>query len=434
MARHRSERSLGLIDALLVLGAALGYVGDSEYQVTESGGAVDVAWLRDRRDRVPLFIFEVETTASSSAANNPLKVFAQPSAELPKPLFFFHVFLSSSERSERIALLERQYGTQNYGTYRIGAGDATDLVKDVLAHQRRVVDKVNILKLVTALQHPAWDPCGLDVDAALVALETERYTACYVPHYTTLSRRDPRFLPHLVRQISSRPIPWANEDECWYDTYLGSHWSVPIHLALLAHLLPDQETEMLDRLRTWQEGTDEMRQIGPYFGLSYDYDKFLLGLSGPLWAFIAALFPSRDAKRYCSSQLRFLIDGLDTAHARFAIFPAIWLLWLAVAAGQEEDYQAASELITGAGGVNPRLVEQPPSIILVDEDDGWWLELDVDAAPPQPFADFEKGRRSQNSNAPDIVALALDALMDERVIYEWAPWITAALHTSDGAT
>jgi hypothetical protein len=78
-----------VIEGLCLLGEAIGYASDPEYPFTGSGGAVDVAWLRDGDDREPLFVFEVETTASSSAANNPLKVFAQPTTELTDRLLRF---------------------------------------------------------------------------------------------------------------------------------------------------------------------------------------------------------------------------------------------------------------------------------------------------------------------------------------------------------
>jgi hypothetical protein len=42
-----------LIDGIVELGTALGYNSDSEFTVTDSGGAVDVAWRQDPTDKVP---------------------------------------------------------------------------------------------------------------------------------------------------------------------------------------------------------------------------------------------------------------------------------------------------------------------------------------------------------------------------------------------
>jgi hypothetical protein len=178
LARHRTKESVALINALVELGVTLGYHSEPEFPVTGSGGAVDVAWCRNVTDQVPLFIFEVETTASSSAANNPLKVFGQMTADFPKPLFFFHVFLSKSENTERINLLQGQYGTQNYRAYR-APFQATELITDVLNQHRRVVETLAIVRLVRGLQTPGW--AGVDVHGVLEAVESEGFRACYVP-------------------------------------------------------------------------------------------------------------------------------------------------------------------------------------------------------------------------------------------------------------
>src|SRR3954454_22865241 len=58
-------------------------------------------------------IFEVESSASSSMANNAMKIFAQDVDDFVKPLFFFHVLLSGGADNERISSMRRQWGTHN---------------------------------------------------------------------------------------------------------------------------------------------------------------------------------------------------------------------------------------------------------------------------------------------------------------------------------
>jgi hypothetical protein len=287
-----------LIEALMRLGTALGYYADDEVRVTASGGAVDVAWFRGATARVPLFIFEVETTASSSAANNPLKVFAQKTDVLPKPLFYFHVFLTKSEQTERTELLEEQYGRFNYRVYRGGGIDPTAIVRDVLNQHRRVATDLDIRPLVAALRHPGW--ANVDLNAVLETVKSEDFRACYVPDYARLSYDDKRFRPHLVRQLTARqpyPAPLA-DDECWYATFIGSLYAPFLHAGIAARESRD-ETTMLSRLRGWQEGStgSTMLQLGPYLGLSQDYDYFVLGAAAPFLALTEALFRSDEARR-----------------------------------------------------------------------------------------------------------------------------------------
>lgn len=263
MSRHRSPASLTLIDALVELGNALGYYSDSEFAVTDTGGAVDVAWCQDPTDTSPLFIFEVETAASSSAANNPLKIFGQTNTDLANPLFLFHVFMSRSENSERIRQLETQYGTQNYRTYRLGLDEATGLVTDVLEQHRRVRNSVHILGLIRALGHDGWST--VNVHEVLEHVEKNGFRACYVPHYARLAY-DRSYRHHFVRELIRRePYPWPTSDhDCWYTTWLGETYSPPLHLGIVAHEHPELEESAVARLRVWQEKRDiSLRQIGP---------------------------------------------------------------------------------------------------------------------------------------------------------------------------
>jgi hypothetical protein len=176
----------------------------------------------------------------------------------------------------------------------------------------------------------------------LETIETDGFSACYVPDYTLRAHGETRFRAHLVRQLTDRlPYPSRREGECWYGTYVGQQWSTPLHLGVVARERPEAEAIMLGRLRDWQENSDEMRQIGPYFGLNRDYDHFLLGIAAPLWTLVAALFPGRDSKGYIAGELRLLVDELYRVRGPLeAILPALWLLWLAAAADADDAYES----------------------------------------------------------------------------------------------
>jgi hypothetical protein len=429
VARHRLQNSADLITALGDLGVALGYHASEEHVVTKSGGAVDVAWLRSRNDRAPLFIFEVESQASSSAANNPLKVYGQRNEELPKPLFFFHVFLSRSDRSERIDLLRTQYGTQNYRVYRLGAGDSTTLIHDVLEQHRRLTHRVDLLPVIQALAHEALAAC--DLDSILLDIERLGFTACYVPDYTRLSLMDDQFRSHLARQLMDEEI-YENpaEDGCWYQSYLGYHCAAPLHLAIVARLGTAPETTMLERLRQWQGERSDRRVPAAVHGLSREFDDFVIGWSPPLWTLVGALFSSAEARRFCSGELRTVVENCSTLREDGeALVPALWGLWLAAAAEACDDYQVAAALVTTRGGVNSEYLAAPPSCISFDErDDPWWSELHHSPVMPPDMSEFR--RRYLRGRPGDVVALALEALLDNETVFRWGPRITAALRTN----
>ena len=290
MARHRLTDSTKLIDGPVGLGDALGYHSVPEHRVTETGAAVDVAWLREGVE-TPLFIFEVETRASGGATNNVSKVYGQDNQRLVKPLFFFHVFMSRSEGSERITALERLFGTQNYRVYRLGADQATLLVEDILAQHRRVSRTLDLVALVDALAHDAL--ANVDLDHVLMSVEDLDFAACFVPAYPRLALGDVRLLPHLARQIAAEELYPNSDDVCWYSSYLGQVAATPLHLGILARLA--YQDDALDRLCSWQ-GSAPAR-LGAAFRLSQEHDDFILAWAPPLWTLTAALFPGREARQ-----------------------------------------------------------------------------------------------------------------------------------------
>ena len=60
-----------------------------------------------------------------------------------------------------------------------------------------------------------------------------------------------------------------------YKTYIGHHWSDLLHMGV-ASLAAPSDGDWLRCLRAWQEGSLYGSAIGPHFGLSRDYDDFVL--------------------------------------------------------------------------------------------------------------------------------------------------------------
>src|SRR5690348_10261177 len=114
MGTHRLPGGKSVIEGLSAIGRALGYHVVEEFPIQSSATApeqpVDVAWFFDDAEQMyPLMVFEIETRAGNTIANNPLKVFAQDNRVFQKPLFFFHIIVEGDSEIPRINQLERQY-------------------------------------------------------------------------------------------------------------------------------------------------------------------------------------------------------------------------------------------------------------------------------------------------------------------------------------
>ncbi|MFD2288010.1 hypothetical protein GJU39_23265 [Pedobacter petrophilus] len=159
MAQHKLLEGNEFIEGLRVLGAILGYVTESEFPVIATdpdGIAIDVAWFLENGQKFPLFIFEVETTASNSMVYNPLKVLSKPNEIFEKPLFYFPIVLNQGQNSSRIDDLKRAYGIYNYSIYRLSLYEELLLITDILAQHRRLLGKLDIVNLVDFIKQSQW--------------------------------------------------------------------------------------------------------------------------------------------------------------------------------------------------------------------------------------------------------------------------------------
>ena len=212
MPKHILAPGIDVIDGIAVLGEVLGYRVVGEHPVSTSGrapSAVDVAWFGDDGQEFPLMIFEVETRPTNAMAFNPLKVFAVSNEEFEKPLFFFHIVVSRGKHSEKIRLLQEQFGKHNYRNYRMATGDRERLIRDILSQHRRIRNGISIPSLLRGLSGDFWR--STDVEMVLRHIETldfESRSGNILREYAQLSLADTTFISHFLRylrQYETRP-------------------------------------------------------------------------------------------------------------------------------------------------------------------------------------------------------------------------------------
>src|SRR4051812_44557182 len=117
MGEHKLETGINFIEGLKQLGSIMGYHIQSELSLdssTHHSPAVDLAWFKEKNQKFPLFIFEVESAATNGMAYNPLKVFSKKNEKFEKPLFFFQVILKEGQNSAKVNDLKEMFGTHNY--------------------------------------------------------------------------------------------------------------------------------------------------------------------------------------------------------------------------------------------------------------------------------------------------------------------------------
>ena len=337
MPPHSLPAGLQVLSDLEELALALGYSVVREHVVAGTGAAVDLAWFAADDRRVPLMIYEIESSASASMANNAMKVFSKDVDDFVKPLFFFHLLLSGGADNARIAALRRTWGTYNYRVYRLNdVPEISRLVSDILGQHRRVTGTLDIVRLMSALWAPTW--VLIDVERVFEVIERLDFDANYLGDLTRLAARDTRMHDLYSGRLRRRHL----DNEAYpgtYDTYLGDNFSSLIEIALLAStgdISDEVATELLD---AWQHrGSIPMDTIGPYLGLSVDYDQFILGAAPYVMAVSAALLSGKlSAKEWIACELAALIERLDEMGVprRFTTCGRIWLVHIAVSTIRE---------------------------------------------------------------------------------------------------
>lgn len=331
MSVHKLPAGLRILEGLECLAEALGYTSAREHTVLGTGAAVDLAWFAAGDQRVPLMIFEVESTASASMANNAMKVFSQDVDHFVKPLFFFHVLLGGGPDNERIAGLRQTWGTYNYRVYRLNERmEIHRLVLDILGQHRRVNGALSLLRLDSALRQSLWTSVG--IHEIFRSIEDLDFEVNYLGELAALSIGNSKLRPVLLERLREEHIAGKGYPGS-YGTYLGQHFAAILEVSLLVGegAVPDEQGAHL--LNTWQEASESgLRQIGPYFGLNRDYDEFIIGAAPLLLAVAAVLCRNRwQTKAWITQELDALIQGEDDAGVQTSYIGAarIWLLHLA---------------------------------------------------------------------------------------------------------
>jgi len=421
LSEHKIEAGKQLIRGLAELGRALGYHVEKEFPVEQPRRgvppAVDVAWFTEKGQVFPLFIFEVESRASNSMANNPLKVFAQETKRFEKPLFFFQVIGSHGGESSRVGNLERQYGTYNYRIYIIGENMGNELIKDILGQHRRIrngIDYVGFYKVLSTEWRENVDIYQALRDAFDAGLSRESR----LPAYVHLALSDGQVVRELRSALPSEAQKkWPSTDAL--PSYLGSSWGIPILCSMMI-LWADNDAEIQhwnEELLRWQESSSYMPMITASFGLSWDYDQFLIGVAAPLIALCCAL--TGDKGSFRESFCDVLVDILSKLRGSwYALHTACWLAHISARFGMEQHFRAAMDSINELGGVEQRTLYCPPSTISTEIAEDEAFPIDCKSLCPELSEFRAKAQCVIHSTDPERVAL--NALTNDSYLYEWA--------------
>jgi hypothetical protein len=416
VAEHTLPDGTRWIKNLVALGKALGYATDTELNVAPEGeepAPVDIAWFRSEHDRFPLFIFEVETTASGQMVYNASKVFSQDSELFEKPLFHFHLVLtSSSERSGRIKTAKRQFGSFNYRIYSVRENEATDAISDIISQHRRVSDRLEIDTLATCLEQQDWPE--LNREAVWEHAESCCFSTLWPAAYCQLALVDPDYVPRLVRVLKPE-LDGTVLDGAQYATWTGLHCSQALHAGILAEDLPALGDRCLVALKKWQ-GSGPIRTVSPQYGQNEEYDVFVFSLMPAVWGLLAVMLSEvPGARLWILEQMELVIEDEARVPHMLAGLTAIWMLHIAAAGDEECEHYfgLARRRLDAGGGVQSSLLFKPPAVSAAFSDpDEWWEEL---TANPQPVPELDEFRRRRPASAagPTPTALAAGYLIDE---------------------
>jgi hypothetical protein len=432
MGQHTLPGGARLIQGIKDLGRVLGYHVSTEFPVPGEPGtatqAVDVAWFDDEVQRYPLMIFEVESRATNTIANNPLKVFAQDTRQFEKPLFFFQVIVGGTQSTNRIAQLERQYGTYNYRLYRLAHDEGTALVKDVITQHRRIAREIDYVALYDLLQSAEWS--GL-VDG-LAALDHARDLGLSPDRVLASSLRlarkyDPvaRRLPAVIEQ--ERMSGWIGTRTL--SNWWGSAWGPMVLSAWMCGRAATQREAAAwdEHLNHWQNEASFMPMFHGDLPLSNENTIFMLSAGGPFAALVVAVARARGAT---GPQLcKVLIDALKCLRADWhGLQLAAWALHLSARLALDAEYETARTYIDTAGGLSLEDLITPPSVISAENSrrDEWLRAWDGAPCPSQDeFVIL--ARRAHAGPAIDREALMLRVLDEEHYHLTWNTAVLTAL-------
>lgn len=433
--QHTLPAGVAVITALYELGEALGYVVQREHLVGKSA-AVDLSWTAADSNDIPLFIFEVESTASQGLANNAAKVYGSPPSELPKPLFFFHLVLKGSKDNERIRNVQRTYGQQNYRVYRLSDEDErSSLPSDILEQHRRVSRYLEPAPLAAALNNSVWGPSA--AKETLRFSEKLLFDASYLHDYAMVATEDSsylslftsrlRYLDELANTTDGDRTHLSQEG---YQDGPGSYIPglIEIGLRIYAGDIADDDGPVA--FEQWATSSDiGFRVIDAVFGLSRDYDWHVIAVAPFHYSLVAALLVGHPRSRdWVINDLSLLLDGerASSLSPRIRLPAVVWLAHLQGVTSPDGltgiptsldldarhiDLQAHAQEV---GGIPSEILLNPPTPIgSIDDKPSWWDAADGSPLPssaeliPLVLQDL----RDQDVKTPSPLSMCLETLL-----------------------
>lgn len=438
MSKHSLTTGKELITALKMLGEGLGYKVETEFPISKqkpNPQAIDVAWMRDDEQAFPLMVFEVESTASNAAANNPLKLYSKRFFE--KPLFFFHVFAEAGKESSRLQDLLEQYGRMNYRTYTIRDDGPEPLLKDVLTQHRRLTNQLDAVAFVGAIR----DSCFAPTDCHTVLAHAEslgfnKARGTTLPSYAALGSEDSSFCQDFYRYLTARRRGDMKRETDRYPSYFGNTWTSPLHLGILSSLQPEPSSPAyFDLFRRWHEepGVPALR-VGSSFGLNAEFDDFLAYFSAPFFALLAALMADVSGSAgYMADQLSQVFAEVQPDLIAVRSHIALWMLHLfstdPAAISAFEDLRVS---VNSEGGIAEGFLAQPycgvPFAHLDPETD---KAFHISRVPVPTFSEFRNRFRSTvdpDGRRLQAVRLAMQLLSSDETMASLGSELVPLLH------
>ena len=152
---------------------------------------------------------------------------------------------------------------------------------------------------------------------------------------------------------------------------------------------------------------------GSYFGLSRDYNEFMIGGAPVLCAMLAALMRSLSA-----DLLALLASVRSELLAEYAVPNAVWSLHLAASVSNDSPFEAASKHIMDLGGTNRNVFLQPEAVYGMYGDETWPADLRSGCEEVPSMLDFIKQvRDAVPKGKSSAVHVALRALVDDEYLY-----------------
>jgi hypothetical protein len=171
--------------------------------------------------------------------------------------------------------------------------------------------------------------------------------------------------------------------------------------------------------------------IGPHFGLSRDYDWFILNFVGPFWALIAALMHDiPEAGLYIAQQYKSLILGMKLFPHDLSIFSALWMLHIAASSAlAEEEFEIVRKYINERGGIPTELLYEPPGVLMFEPevgDEGYpkWISSRSDLKLVPTLKNFRLGYNAQTlspqQHRSEAISLGIETLIEEEIWNTWS--------------